>query len=144
MKNLLKISILFFVVAVLFGCTARKPDYTSLHRQWMLVEFKDYSKEFLAKNKANLDLSATKSPENQYNAFMGCNRLFMTAEFKQAGQVEFSKIGSTMMYCAENMNLEYEFAKYLPAMTHYTIQGHILSLTDGHGNRMKFIAADWD
>lgn len=110
----------------------------------MLVEFKNFSKDFLVKNKANLDLSATKSPKNQYNAFMGCNRMFMTADFQAGGRAEFSKVNSTMMLCQENMELEMAFATELPKMKHYKIDGHFLTLSAENGEKMKFIAADWD
>lgn len=144
MKKLTGLLSAIFILVLMVGCTTQKPSYDSLHRQWMLVEFKNFSKDLMVKNKANLDLSATKSPKNQYNAFMGCNRMFMTAEFKDNGKVKFSDVGSTMMYCDQAMDLEDEFAKTLPTMTNYKIEGHNLILSDGKGNSMKFIASDWD
>lgn len=144
MKNLSKIFAGFLALFLLMNCTSQKPDYAKLHRQWMLVEFKNFSKDFLVKNKANLDLSATKSPKNQYNAFMGCNRMFMTADFQAGGRAEFSKVNSTMMLCQENMELEMAFATELPKMKHYKIDGHFLTLSAENGEKMKFIAADWD
>lgn len=110
----------------------------------MIIEFKNYSKSELVDAKGYLDLSATKSPENQYSAFMGCNRMFMKAHFKGDGKVEFSKVGSTLMACEKNMQLEFDFTKALPTMNRYKIEGHYLTLEDGNGNRMKFIASDWD
>ena len=74
---------------------------------------------------------------------MGCNKMFFTSEFKKAGKVKISGIGSTLMAC-QNMKLEDDFSKNLKNMTNYKIEGHFLTLSDDHGNSMKFIASDWD
>lgn len=91
-----------------------------------------------------MDLSQTKSPKNLWKAKMGCNQMFFEADFKANGTVKFSDVGSTMMYCENNMKLEDAFGKALPLMTKYEIDGHHLTLTDTKGNQMKFVAADWD
>lgn len=109
-----------------------------------MVAYRHYSKDFLLKTAAQLDLSTTKSPENQYTANMGCNKLFLKAKFYKNGTVEFSDLGGTQMYCEENMELEDMFSKELPTMKNYRIDGHFLYLDNGQGNVMKFIAADWD
>ena len=75
---------------------------------------------------------------------MGCNKMFLTATFYSNGTVKFSDIGSTMMYCEGNMDLETAFAKSLPTMTKYQIDGHHLTLINDKGEKMKFVAADWD
>lgn len=144
MKIFSNITLALAVIFTLIGCQTKMPAYETLHRQWMLVEFKNFSKDFLVKNKANLDLSATKSPKNQYNAYMGCNRMFMNADFKPNGTVTFSKVNSTMMLCKDNMELEMAFATELPRMNRYKTEGHFLTLTSKNGTTMKFIAADWD
>ncbi|MBV2165037.1 MAG: META domain-containing protein [Kaistella sp.] len=106
----------------------------------MLVEFQDFTKEFLIQKGANLDLST----KNQYSANMGCNRMFMKADFKADGAVIFSQIGSTRMFCDDAMTLEDAFGKALPAVTGYKTEGHFLTLTSKDGSTMKFVAADWD
>lgn len=123
------------------GTAALNPD---LQRQWMLTSFENYPREFLVKNHAQLDLSSTKSPAGQYRAFMGCNQMFVNAAFKKNGTVKFSDMGSTMMYCENNMALEQDFAKALPEMTRYEVDGHHLTLSNENGKTMKFVAADWD
>ncbi|MBU4538893.1 MAG: META domain-containing protein [Bacteroidetes bacterium] len=106
----------------------------------MLTEFQDFTKDFLVQKGANLDLSH----KGQYGAKMGCNRMFMKADFKADGTVVFSQIGSTMMFCEDAMKLEDAFGKALPVMTRYKIDGHFLTLTSKDGSTMKFVAADWD
>ena len=126
------------------SCVSQKLSSGEFQRQWMLVKYKDYSRDFLVENKAQLDLSARKTNPNQYSAFMGCNQMFTTAEFYKNGTVKFSDVGSTMMYCEGKMQLESDFGKDLPKLTKYKIDGHQLTLSDGKGLEMKFIAADWD
>lgn len=134
----LAVSLLFFT-----GCksVAQNDD---LKRQWMLVEFGKYGKEFLSSKKAYIDFSPTKAPQDQYGAFMGCNRMFFTAKMKPGSKIEISNVGSTMMYCEDGMELEKEFGKTFESMTSYDVQGHTLTLSDPSGNKMKFVAADWD
>ncbi len=131
------------MVFTLKNCATQNINPSEYQRQWMLVEFQNFDKETLIKNKAQLDLSATKSPRNQYRAFAGRNKIFLNADFQSRGKVEFSKIGSTAMGC-ENMNLESAFTKALPTMTKYKIDGNKMTLSDGKGHEMKFIASDWD
>lgn len=139
------------VFLVLFGitfvmafqsCAPQKLPAGEFQRQWMMVAYKDYSKAFLTESKAQIDLSPVKS--TNYGANMGCNKMFFGADFYKNGTVKFSDVGSTMMYCEGRMQLESDFAKDLPTMTKYKIEGHNLTLSNEKGVEMKFIAADWD
>ena len=125
-------------------CTTQKVNNVPLKRQWMLIEFQDFGKDLLTKNKANIDLSGSKTGGDQYGAFMGCNRMFFTAKFAADGSVKFSGVGSTMMFCDKNMELESAFGKALPTLTNYKIDGQFLTLTNASGTVMKLVAADWD
>lgn len=126
------------------SCGPQKPSPETYQRQWMLKSFRNYEFDYFVKNRAQLDLAVTKSNEKQYRAYMGCNQMFLKADFKANGKVTFSDVGSTMMYCEGLMKLEDDFAKTLPAMNKYVINGHQLTLSDGKGTEMKFVAADWD
>jgi len=125
MKNILKSLAFVFGLLIMLNCSSRNQVFT---------------KDFLMKKGANLDLST----RDQYGANMGCNRIFMKADFKGDGTVAFSGIGSTMMYCQDAMKLEEAFGKALPTMVHYKIEGHFLTLKSKDGSSMKFVAADWD
>lgn len=144
MKTYFNYFVLIFLCFNLINCATYNNFSNEFHRQWMLVEFKDFSKEELVSHKANIDFSMTKSNPNQYNAYMGCNRIFFITDIKSRGRINFSKISSTMMYCENASKLEELFLKELPKMTHYKIEGHFLTLSNQSGNRMKLIAADWD
>ncbi|MBD8082888.1 META domain-containing protein [Chryseobacterium sp. GCR10] len=110
----------------------------------MLVSFKNFTKEELVKSKAEINLtSEIKDKKIQGGAFMGCNRMFFTAEIKSKDKIEISGVGSTLMAC-ENMKLEDEFSKEFKKVKNYKVEGHFLTLSDEEGNQMKFIAADWD
>ena len=115
----------------------------NIHRKWMLVEYKDFAKPELVKLEANMDLTKINDTPNRYTAKMGCNGMFFTSEFND-GKAKFSGLGSTMMYCDGRMKLEESFGKTLPTMTQYKIEGHFLTLSNVEGQKMKFVAADWD
>ena len=115
----------------------------NINRKWMLVEYNDFTKTELTKLEANIDLTKRAEAPNQYGAKMGCNGMFFTAEFDK-GKAKFSGVGSTMMYCDGRMKLEEQFGKELPNMNQYKIEGHFLTLSNANGDKMKFIAADWD
>lgn len=145
MKRNIALFSFFWLSIILFkNCTPQKIDMQNLHRQWMLIEFKDFSKEKLIELKANIDFSNIKTKENQYNAFMGCNKIFFNVEIQSKNKIKFSNVSSTMMYCEDSMNLEDQFSEALPSMTNYKVEGHFLILSDTNGNQMKFVASDWD
>lgn len=142
-----KILLSFFAVlllGVIAGCSAVPEKNHSLQRQWMLVSFDKFSKEELIKNKAEINLTETmEKGKIKGSAHMGCNGMFFTSEFKNGGNVKISGVGSTMKAC-QNMDLETAFIQKFDKMTHYSIEGHFLTLSDDSGNAMKFVAADWD
>lgn len=147
MATMKKIMISFFAVlflALMVNCSSTRLKNPFIQREWMLVSFNDFTKDQLIKNKAGINLT-TKKEGNKIRggAFMGCNRMFFTAEFKNNGKVEISGLGSTMMAC-QNMDLETAFSKKIEKITKYSLEGHFLTLYDDSGNKMKFVAADWD
>lgn len=145
MKNIRAIGILLMTMFLVFSCKANKtitPTEQNIHRKWMLVEYRDFTKQELTKLEAYMDLTQNPDVSNRYTAKMGCNGMFFTAEFDK-GKAKFSGVGSTMMYCDGRMKLEELFGKDLPNMDQYKIEGHFLTLTDGKST-MKFVAADWD
>lgn len=139
-------SVIVFLIGIFFlqNCSTKNLVSEEINRQWMLIEFQNFSRDLMVKNRAQIDLASTKTTPNQYGAEMGCNKMFFTAKFYSNGTVKFSDVGSTMMYCENNMELESAFGKELPKMTKYKIDGHHLTLSDNSGNTMKFVAADWD
>lgn len=144
MKNSLLIFVMVFAFFVLANCQSQISTDQNIQREWMLVEFQDFSKDLMVKNKAKLDLSKTTNSDKQFTANMGCNGMFGQAKLKPKGEISFSQIGSTEMFCNENMNLETEFIKVLPTITTYKVEGHRLTLSNKNGAILKFVAADWD
>lgn len=144
MKKTISIFICFLCLGLMINCQSAKMDNAQIQRQWMLVSFKNYTKEELVKSKAEINLfSEIKDKKIQGGAFMGCNRMFFTAEIKSKDKIEISGVGSTLMAC-ENMKLEDEFSKEFKKVKNYQIEGHFLILSDEESNQMKFVAADWD
>ncbi|MGG5209221.1 META domain-containing protein [Chryseobacterium sp. MIQD13] len=142
-----KILVSFFAVLLLVmvaSCSSVPEKNPGLQRQWMLVSFGQFSKEELIKKKAEINLtSAMEKGKIKGGASMGCNGMFFTSEFKKEGKVKISGVGSTMKAC-QDMKLENAFIRQFDKMTHYSVEGHFLTLTDDSGNSMKFVAADWD
>lgn len=143
MKKLLLGFVAIFGLLLLTNCTSQTKVFENTKREWMLIEFQDFSKDLMMSNKANLNLTDQNEPGN-FSANMGCNNMFGSANFNADGTVKFSQIGSTMMFCDRAMDLESAFGKALPTMTNYKIDGHYLTLSNASGNKMKFLAADWD
>ncbi|QOW11051.1 META domain-containing protein [Kaistella flava (ex Peng et al. 2021)] len=143
MKKIVAGFIAIFGLLLLANCTTQTNVSQNVKRDWMLVEFQGFTKDSMMSNKAHLNLSDQKEP-GKFSANMGCNNMFGSAVFNANGTVKFSQIGSTMMFCDKAMDLESTFAKALPTMTSYKIDGHYLTLSNASGKKMKFVAADWD
>ena len=120
-------------------CSTEK--VSSLKRKWMLVELQGFTKEELIQKKAYLDLTHL---ERGGGAKMGCNSIFFSVKLKNNHKINFSGVGSTMMYCDGNVKLEENFGKLLPTITKYQVKGHFLTLKNKNGQTMKFVAEDWD
>ena len=120
---------------------APQKEVSSLKRKWMLVEFQGFTKEELIQKKAYLDLTHL---EKGGAAKMGCNSIFFSVKLKNNHRINFSGVGSTMMYCDGNVKLEENFGKLLPTITKYQVKGHFLTLKNKNGQTMKFVAEDWD
>lgn len=111
-----------------------------LQREWMLVSFTGYKKDFLMRAKTSLKFENLKSAQ----AKAGCNNMNFRIKAIKNKKIAFGGGTSTMMYCEGYMKLEEEFAKSLLQVCRYEIQGHFLTLSDKKGHQMKFVAADWD
>lgn len=125
--------------------TSQNTDlHSPVHREWMLITFGAYSKSDLIAKNAKINLTEKQEKGKiKGTAFMGCNSMFFTSEFKNDDGVKISEIGSTLKAC-QDMKLETDFSKAFRNMTNYSVKGHILTLSDDDGNQMEFIAADWD
>lgn len=133
-----------FSLGLLLNCSSAPTAGHPLKREWMLVSLNNYTKDYLIQNQARIDLtSPAEGPKIKGSAFMGCNKIFFAVQFKRNGTAAFSDIGSTKINCPD-MKLENDFSKHLKRMKDYHLEGHFLILSDRKGNRMKFIASDWD
>lgn len=141
--------ILFPLLTILFlglvvNCSAVPDKDPYLQRQWMLVSFDGFSKDQLIDHKAEINLTGKMEKGKIYgSAYMGCNQMSFTSEFKKEGKVKISQGVSTLKGC-QDMALETSFQKKFETMTKYSVEGHFLTLSDNQGNIMKFVAADWD
>ncbi len=135
--------LIVFILTLLNSCSLQK-NISNYKRQWMLVNFKDYTKEFLTEKKAALNLSPIQGEDDSEfgTAYMGCNTMKLKAKFFNDGKVTFSDLISTRMFCPGN--LENDFSTAIGKINHYKIEGHFLYLYNKKEQQMKFVAADWD
>ncbi|MBP2617427.1 META domain-containing protein [Chryseobacterium jejuense] len=144
MKKILFPLFTILFLGLLFNCSAVPDKNPSIQRQWMLVSLDGFSKDQLMAHKAEINLTGKmEKGKIQGNAYMGCNQMSFTSEFKNGGTLKVSQGVSTMKAC-QDMNLETSFQKKFETMTKYAVEGHFLTLSDNQGNIMKFVAADWD
>lgn len=144
MKKMILCNLTLSYAGLIISCTSLPARDPQLQREWMLVAFGSYSRQELMSGGAKIDLtSMIRHGEIRGKAFMGCNNMFFTSEFRKNGGLKISGLGSTMKLCPD-MKLEDDFAKSFKAMSHYKVEGHFLILDDDQGNMMKLIASDWD
>ena len=140
MKNL-SIIILFSIITL--SCNSKKNIETptqNINRVWMLVEYKDYKKEYFVEQKAFLDMTNSESATSK----MACNNLSFSYSIKDKSSITFSQGIATRMYCQDNMKLETDFLNEIPSIKNYKVEGHFLTLTSNDGEKMRFVAQDWD
>lgn len=144
MKKILLPLLTVLFLGLMFNCSAVPDKNPYLQRQWMMVSFDGFSKDQLIAHKAEINLTGKTEKGKMYgNAYMGCNQMAFTSEFKKDGTVKITQGVSTLKAC-QNMDLETAFQKKFETMTKYSVEGHFLTLSDNQGNKMKFVAADWD
>lgn len=139
-----KLSILILVSIFTFSCNCKKnateTPTQNINRVWMLVEFKDYKKDYFVEKKAFLDMTNTERASSK----MGCNNLSFSYSIKDGKSIQFSQGIVTRMYCQNNMKLENDFLNEIPTVKNYKVEGHFLTLTSSNGEKMVFVAQDWD
>ncbi|ASW75246.1 heat-shock protein [Chryseobacterium piperi] len=144
MKKILVLLLGILFLGINLNCSSVPEKNHALQREWMLVSFGNFSKDLMVKNKARINLnSKIEDGKIRGGAFMGCNKMFFTAQFKNNGRIKISGLGSTMMAC-QDMKLEAAFGRSFERITKYSVEGHFLTLSDDKGMVMKFVASDWD
>lgn len=128
--------ILIYVIA----CNSvKKPDSENLKRVWMLVSYKDFDKAYLTQKGAFLDLTQQENAVSK----MGCNNLSFPYKIVSNSEIQFNDGIATKMYC-EDMKLEDEFVKSITQIETFQIDGHQLILNSILGEKIIFVAQDWD
>lgn len=128
----------------LASCATPKSVDSSLNREWMLTEFSGFSKEQLVKNKARLQLNQNEDQKGFLgSANMGCNTMNFDIVPQNNNSFLVKPQMMTAMAC-NDMKLEQSFSNIFEGTFQYQIDGHFLTLTNKKGQKMKFIAADWD
>lgn len=133
--------ILFSIITL--SCNSKKEvkeiPTQNINRVWMLTQFENFEKQFLINAKAQLDLTAS----DNALANMGCNGISFKYNLKSNSQIIFTEGIRTEMACGD-MKLEDDFLEILPKISDFIIEGHKLVLTSKDGDKMIFVAQDWD
>lgn len=141
MKN---ISTLILLSIFALSCNCKKniteTPTQNINRVWMLVEFKDYKKEYFVEKKAFLDIINKERATSK----MGCNNLSFSYSIIDGKSIQFSQGIATRMFCQDNMKLETDFLASITTMNSFSINAHKLTLTSASGEKMVFVAQDWD
>jgi len=136
-----KTSILVLII-MSFSCNCKKniteTPTQNINRIWMLVEFKEYKKEYFVEKKAFLDMT---NSEN-VSANMGCITQNFSYSIKN-NSIKFKEKIRINMKCQE-MKLDIDFANSIIEMNSFSINAHKLTLTSNNGEKMVFFAQDWD
>jgi len=144
MKRILPVITLMVLMMSATGCTTTQNLNTGLQRKWMLISMKEFSKDELMHAQATVDLTSKDGKVSGYTAFMGCNNLSFRLNEKTGNKVSVSRVSGTKMFCPNHLDLENQFISLFPTMNSYSVEGHFLTLTNNNGDKMKFVAADWD
>lgn len=135
---MIKSSLILF--CFLATCMEKKQNLEPmLARQWMLIQFKDYKKDYLVEKKSSITISKDQS----ISIYMGCNNGGGKIDLKGDNQFQFLNTFSTEMAC-QDMKLVSDMFMTLPSVETYKLEGHFLYLFTKSGETIKFIAADWD
>ena len=136
----MNIKLLFIALFLIYtNISWSQTENQNLKRVWMLVEFQKFKKSEFINLKTQMDLTNLESP----SAKMGCNNIGFKIIIKK-NKVKFSKVSRTMMYCENMMQIEDAFSKALPEIKTYKIDRHKLTLKNAKGQKMIFVAQDWD
>lgn len=128
MRNIVKIFVALCAVVALVGCcSACRQRYKNSKplqgTEWHLVqlEAKDLS---LSADSFNLVLGE----DGSVAGIGACNRLLGQYTVTPNYAISLGQVGSTMMLCPDNSELESRFIQVLGVVTHYDIDGNKLML----------------
>ena len=108
-----------------------------LHDIWVLTDMNGKELEGVTR-RPRLELFPG---DNRMGGHGGCNGLF--GNIKATAQtINFSQLGSTKMYCAEEMDMEKEFLTALTQVDTYQIKGLKLYLASGEDTVLIFQKVD--
>ena len=128
MRNIVKIFVALAAVVVLVGCcSACRQRYKNSKplkgTEWHLIqlEAKDLT---LPADSFNLILGE----DGSVTGIGACNRLLGRYTVAENYAISLGQVGTTMMLCPENGELESRFTQVLGVVTHYDIDGNKLML----------------
>ena len=95
----------------------------------------------------NAEVTVNFTDSHQIFGKSGCNRYFgtyhLTGDTLSPGSgISVSSLGSTMMYCADTMEIEQTFLRILEKTIRYKVEEKTLFLTDNEGNVIQFIKSE--
>ena len=117
-----------FAILMFTGCCSTcqqraKNQLPLCKTEWHLVQIEGVDKD-LKSDSFNIVLNES----GHLSGVAACNRLLGTYQTDENKSLRFVNVGSTMMICPENEDLERKFLEVLNVVTHYDIDGDVLML----------------
>ncbi len=117
----------------LFSCKAQEVSLKSTG--WTLVRLDGESMPATLREPVTLIFN---EDQTRVSGFGGCNRYFGNCQLT-GNRITFSQLGSTKMFCAENMTVEDKFFRLLSEVDVYKVADQKLQLTAGGRLLFEFI-----
>jgi heat shock protein HslJ len=153
-RSLGAITLLFFILTLAVSAAVEGNDSqiqanitesneTALFGIWNLTEIKLVNATpTIDLTNANITINITEQGSISGNS--GCNRYFgsynlTSANLSTGSGITISSVGSTMMYCDKNMEIEQTFLKILESVKSYNVEEKSLLLADDIGNALSFM-----
>lgn len=125
MKKIIFVLLSFVVFAAC--CQQKTADKPLVATEWHLLQLNGNDME-LADNSFNITLAE----DGSINGIAACNRLLGSYSVKDDNSLLFASLGTTMMLCPENGELENLFTQTLSTVAKYEIEGDKLQLLDSN------------
>ncbi|MBQ6584346.1 MAG: META domain-containing protein [Alistipes sp.] len=140
MTKSIKIILAIICTTILVGCCSacrqRQKNAKPLKgTEWHLVQMEGRDMT-LPRESFNI----TMAEDGSLAGVGACNRLLGQYTVSENYSISFGQVGTTMMLCPENGELESRFTQLLGAVTHYDIDGNKLILLQGGAIKAIFEA----
>ena len=138
MRILKNLSVIILMIQTFSACKNVEIPQHLYQRSWKLVEIRGFDKETLIKNNVTLNLE-----KNGNIASSGCLTKRVKVKWLSRERIKIQGFYDISKDCRVS-NLDQYFMTTLQNVKFYHLDGHSLTLSSKDGQKIKFVAADWD